>query len=165
MRRRAINNGTTHGGSARVPLSSCCPNGVLRMAEQRQAVERPLSPHLQIYRFTITMAMSILHRIVGVALYAGTALVAWWLIATATGPEAYAVFRSVADHWFGQFVLIGFTWALLHHLFGGIRYLFWDEIVGLNNKSADIMSWLAVFAALAGTVAVWAVVFSMRGVI
>jgi len=111
------------------------------------------------------MAMSILHRIVGVALYAGTALVAWWLIATATGPEAYAVFRSVADHWFGQFVLIGFTWALLHHLFGGIRYLFWDEIVGLNNKSADIMSWLAVFAALAGTVAVWAVVFSMRGVI
>lgn len=87
-----------------------CPNGVLRMAEQRQAAERPLSPHLQIYRVTITMAMSILHRIVGVALYAGTALVAWWLIAAATGPDAYAFFQSVAGHWFGQLVLIGYTW-------------------------------------------------------
>lgn len=135
------------------------------MAEQRQAVERPLSPHLQIYRVTITMAMSILHRIVGVALYAGTALVAWWLLAAATGPDAYATFQSVAGHWFGQIVLFGYTWALLHHLFGGIRYLFWDEIVGLNNKSADIMSWLALIASLGGTAIVWGIVCSMRGMI
>lgn len=135
------------------------------MAEQRQAVERPLSPHLQIYRVTITMAMSILHRIVGVALYGGTALVAWWLIATASGPDAYAVFQSVAGSWLGQLVLIGFTWALLHHLFGGIRYLFWDEIIATSPKAADTISWIAIVAALAGTVLVWAVIFSMRGVI
>ncbi len=142
-----------------------CPNGVLRMAEQRQAAERPLSPHLQIYRVTITMAMSILHRIVGVALYAGTALVAWWLIAAAAGPEAYALFQSVAGHWFGQLVLFGFTWAFLHHLFGGIRYLLWDEIVATSPKAADTITWIAVISALAGTVLVWAIVFSMRGVI
>ena len=135
------------------------------MAEQRQAVERPLSPHLQIYRLTITMAMSILHRIVGVALYAGTALVAWWLIATASGPEAYAAFRSVADHWFGQLVLFGFTWALLHHLFGGIRYLVWDEIVATSPKAADRLTWAAILAALAATVLVWAVICTMRGAI
>ena len=111
------------------------------------------------------MAMSILHRIVGCALYGGTLLVAWWLIAAASGPDAYAVFQSVAGSWFGQLVLIGFTWALLHHLFGGIRYLLWDEIVATSPKAADTISWLAVFAALAGTILVWAVVFSMRGVI
>ena len=135
------------------------------MAEQRQAVERPLSPHLQIYRLTITMAMSILHRIVGVALYAGTALVAWWLIATATGPEAYAAFRSVADHVLGQLVLFGFTWALLHHLFSGIRYLVWDEIVATSPKAADRLTWAAILAALAATVLVWAVICTTRGAI
>lgn len=135
------------------------------MADQRQAVARPLSPHLQIYRFTITMAMSIIHRITGVGLYAGTALLVWWLIAAATGPDAYATFQAAAGHWFGQFVLIGYTWALLHHLFGGIRYLLWDEIVATSPKSADIISWLATLAGILGTVAVWAVVFSMRGVI
>lgn len=111
------------------------------------------------------MAMSILHRIVGCALYGGMVLVAWWLIATASGPDAYALFQSVAGHWLGQLVLIGFTWAFLHHLFSGIRYLLWDEIVGMSPRAADIISWLAVFAALAGTVLVWAVIFSMRGVI
>ncbi|MBX3445396.1 MAG: succinate dehydrogenase, cytochrome b556 subunit [Parvibaculaceae bacterium] len=135
------------------------------MADQRQAVARPLSPHLQIYRFTITMAMSIIHRITGMGLYAGSALLAWWLIAAATGLEAYATFQAAAGHWFGQLVLIGYTWALLHHLFGGIRYLLWDEIVATSPKSADIISWLATLAGILGTVAVWAVVFSMRGVI
>ena len=135
------------------------------MADQRQAVARPLSPHLQIYRFTITMAMSIIHRITGVGLYAGSALLAWWLIAAATGPEAYATFQAAAGHWFGQLVLGGYTWALLHHLFGGIRYLLWDEIVATSPKSADIISWLATVAGILGTVLVWAVVFSMRGVI
>lgn len=135
------------------------------MAEQRQAVSRPLSPHLQIYRFTITMAMSIIHRITGVGLYAGVALVAWWLVAAATGPEAYATFQAVAGSWIGQLVLFGFTWALLHHLFSGLRYLLWDAIVATSPKAADILSWAAVAAALAGTVAVWFAALSMRGVL
>lgn len=135
------------------------------MAEQRQAVARPLSPHLQVYRFTITMAMSIIHRITGAGLYAGSALVAWWLIAAATGPEAYATFQAVAGHWFGQLVLIGYTWALLHHLFSGIRYFFWDEIVATSPAAANVLSWAAALLGAAGTVAVWAVIFSMRGAI
>ncbi|MEW6090198.1 succinate dehydrogenase, cytochrome b556 subunit [Parvibaculum sp.] len=135
------------------------------MAEQRQAVARPLSPHLQIYRFTITMAMSIIHRITGAGLYAGSALVAWWLIALATGPEAYAAFQAVAGSWIGQLVLIGYTWALLNHLFSGIRYFFWDEIVATSPESANKLSWAAALLGIAGTVLVWAVIFSMRGAI
>jgi succinate dehydrogenase / fumarate reductase cytochrome b subunit len=135
------------------------------MAEQRQAVARPLSPHLQIYRFTITMAMSIIHRITGVGLYAGSALVAWWLIALATGPEAYAAFQAVAGSWIGQLVLIGYTWALLNHLFSGIRYFFWDEIVATSPESANRLSWAAALLGIAGTVLVWAVIFSTRGAI
>ncbi|MCE9648386.1 MAG: succinate dehydrogenase, cytochrome b556 subunit [Parvibaculum sp.] len=132
------------------------------MAAPRQ-VERPLSPHLQIYRFTITMAMSIIHRITGFGLYAGTALLAWWLIAVASGPEAYAVFTGVAGSWIGQIVLFGFTWALLHHLLSGIRYLFWDAILAFDLKTADLISWAALIGGLVLTVAVWVAAYVMRG--
>ena len=162
---RELNNGLTFA----VPPGAADPHvartGFFRMAEQQQAAARPLSPHLQVYRFTITMAMSIIHRITGAGLYAGSALVAWWLIATAAGPEAYATFQAVAGHWFGQLVLIGYTWALLHHLFSGIRYFFWDEIVATSPASANKLSWAAAVLGIAGTIAVWAVIFSMRGVV
>jgi succinate dehydrogenase / fumarate reductase cytochrome b subunit len=132
------------------------------MAAPRQ-IERPLSPHLQIYRITITMAMSITHRITGFGLYAGTALLAWWLIAAASGPEAYAVFTGVAGSWIGQLVLFGFTWALIHHLLSGIRYLFWDAILAFDLKTADFISWAALIGGLALTVAVWVAAYVMRG--
>jgi succinate dehydrogenase / fumarate reductase cytochrome b subunit len=132
------------------------------MAAPRQ-IERPLSPHLQIYRFTITMAMSILHRITGFGLYAGTALLAWWLIAAASGPEAYAVFMGVAGSWIGQLVLFGFTWALIHHLLSGIRYLFWDAILAFDLKTADFISWAALIGGLVLTVAVWIAAYALRG--
>lgn len=132
------------------------------MAELRQ-VERPLSPHLQIYRFTITMTMSILHRITGAALYFGTAILAWWLIAAATGPSAYDAFMQCAGSIFGQLVLFGYTWALVHHLFSGIRYLFWDAIIGFDNRTADAMSWAALILGFVVTLAIWAFVFHLRG--
>mgnify|MGYP001404388151 CR=1 FL=1 len=133
------------------------------MAEQRQAVARPLSPHLQIYRFTITMAMSIIHRITGAGLYAGSALVAWWLIALATGPEAYAAFQAVAGSWIGQLVLIGYTWALLHHLVGGIRHFIWDTGHGYDLATVDLLSWgtLAVSATL--TLLIWGYILVSSG--
>lgn len=134
------------------------------MAAPRQ-VERPLSPHLQIYRLTITMVMSIVHRITGVGLYLGTAVLAWWLIAAATGPEAYAVFLGVAGSWIGQLVLFGFTWALIHHLLSGIRYFFWDEIKAFDLKSADLMSWSAFLVGLVLTVVVWVAAISLRGML
>jgi len=94
-------------------------------------IVRPLSPHMTIYRWPITMTMSIAHRVTGVSLYFGTALVVWWLIAAASGPNAYATFQMVASSWIGRLVLFGYTWSLMHHMLGGIRHLFWDNIIGL----------------------------------
>jgi len=134
------------------------------MADTRP-VARPLSPHLQIYRMTITMFMSIVHRITGAALYFGTALLAWWLIAAATGPEAYATFASLAGSWFGQLVLVGYAWALTYHLFSGIRYLVWDTGRGMAPKQADIASWIALLASFAATAAIVVAAYSIRGVL
>src|SRR5262245_32092878 len=89
---------------------------------------RPLSPHLQIYKPMLTMVMSIVHRITGGALYFGMLLPAWWLIAAATGPNAYANVEWFMGSLIGQLVLFGYTWALLHHMLGGIRHLIWDTI-------------------------------------
>ncbi len=78
-------------------------------------IDRPLSPHLQTYRWTLTMAMSIVHRATGVALYVGTLLVAWWLIATASGPAAFANVQGFIGSFIGRLILFGYTWALVHH--------------------------------------------------
>src|SRR6185437_16375559 len=91
---------------------------------------RPLSPHLQIYRWPVTMMTSITHRATGVALAAGTVLLAWWLIAIATGPDAYDTVRMVARSPIGLIVIFGFIWSLAFHLLNGIRHLAWD--VGLG---------------------------------
>ena len=72
------------------------------------------------------MVMSIVHRITGAALYVGTLLLAWWLLAAASGPNAYATFQTVASSLIGRLVLFGYTWALIHHMLGGIRHLIWD---------------------------------------
>src|SRR5271169_6259674 len=95
------------------------------MADQKPH-SRPLSPHLQIYRWPVTMATSITHRATGVALSAGTLLLAWWLIATASGPEAFATFQNLAANPIGEIVLLGFVWSLAFHLLNGIRHLAWD---------------------------------------
>ena len=84
---------------------------------------RPLSPHLSVYRFTITMAMSIAHRISGMALYVGVLLLAWFLIATSTDAATFAVFAAFIQSFIGRLVLFAFTWALFHHLVGGIRHI------------------------------------------
>ena len=92
-------------------------------AKTSTAKDRPLSPHLQIYRPTLTMMMSIVHRITGAALYFGTLLLVWWLTAAAAGPNAYANVQWVMGTVIGRLVLFGYTWALIHHMLGGIRHL------------------------------------------
>lgn len=99
---------------------------------------RPLSPHLQIYRWPITMVASITHRATGIALAAGLGLLAWWLIAAATGPDAYAVFTTAARNIIGEIVLFGFLWSLSYHLLNGIRHLFWDIGYGFRVPTARI---------------------------
>jgi succinate dehydrogenase / fumarate reductase cytochrome b subunit len=124
---------------------------------------RPLSPHLQVYRPQWTMILSILHRITGVALGLGTLLLAWWLMAAATGPDAFATAQSIVGSIPGRFVLLGFTFSLFYHLTNGIRHLFWDVGVGFELKAAQKSGWFALALAVVLTVASWYVGYAMRG--
>jgi succinate dehydrogenase / fumarate reductase, cytochrome b subunit len=98
---------------------------------------RPLSPHLTVYRWPVTMTMSILHRVTGAALYFGTLLIAWWLVAAATSESAFAFADWALNSWLGLIVLVGYTWALMHHLVGGVRHLIWDTGAGLDKHTAS----------------------------
>lgn len=118
---------------------------------------RPLSPHLQIYRLTLTMLMSIVHRFTGGALYVGTALLAWWLIAAASGPNAYAVFQSVASSFLGRIMLLGYTWALIHHMLGGVRHLIWDTGVGFGPAEREWLARANLIGSIVLTIVLWIV--------
>jgi succinate dehydrogenase / fumarate reductase, cytochrome b subunit len=132
------------------------------MAQPRPGAARPLSPHLQVYRFSLLMAMSILHRITGAALYMGTLIVVWWLVALAAGPEAYATFQRVALSPIGLLILFGYTWALMHHMMGGVRHLIWDTGASLEVPKARALT--ATFAIVAGglTLLVWVAAMMLR---
>lgn len=117
---------------------------------------RPVSPHLQIYRWTPTMAMSIVHRATGIALYGGMLLVAWWLVAAATSPSWFDFANWLLGSWFGLLVLIGFSWSLIHHALGGVRHYIWDTGVGLEKKTATMLSSLTLVGSLLLTAALWA---------
>ena len=118
---------------------------------------RPLSPHLSAYRFTITMAMSIVHRATGIALYAAMLLLAAWLIAAAMGAGALEVVHLVYGSWFGQLVLFLATWALFHHLLGGVRHLIWDTGAGFSREARFGLAWANLVASVVLTILVWAV--------
>lgn len=115
-------------------------------AEMQRTKPRPLSPHLQIYKMQPNMLMSGLHRITGAALYFGSLLLAWWLIAAATGVGQFDFVSAIMGSYLGRLVLVGYTWALLHHMFGGIRHLIWDTGRGFDLKTVDTMSWGSIVA-------------------
>ena len=116
------------------------------MAEHPQKVAaRPLSPHLGIYRWPVTMATSITHRVTGVGLAGGTLLIAWWLIAVSYGPETFNFFNSTMSTPLGQVVLFGFTWSLAYHFVNGIRHLAWDFGYGFAVPTANTTG-IVVFA-------------------
>ena len=124
--------------------------------------EQPLSPHLAIYSLTINMVMSIVHRITGAALYFGTLLLAWWLIAIAQGPDSLARVNTVLGHPLGKLVLVGYTWALLHHMLGGLRHFVWDTGRGFNLGTVNRMSWMTIIGSVALTAALWAYALYIR---
>ena len=124
---------------------------------------RPLSPHLQIWRWNVTMAASIAHRATGLALAAGTLLLAWWVIAAATGPDAYETFQHVANQPLGMVVLFGFVWSLSFHLLNGIRHLFWDLGYGFAVKTAFRSGVLVYVLSLALAVSVFWLGYMARG--
>ena len=123
---------------------------------------RPLSPHLFIYRWPVTMVVSILHRITGGALYVGMALLAWWLIAAATSERAFAIANGFLGSWLGLLILFGYSWALLHHMLGGLRHLVWDFGVGLERPARNLLAWGNIIASAALTVLLWAVGLAVR---
>ncbi|RDV04186.1 succinate dehydrogenase, cytochrome b556 subunit [Undibacter mobilis] len=118
---------------------------------------RPLSPHLQIYRPMLTMTMSIVHRITGGALYFGTLLLAWWLISAAAGPNAYATFEAFIGSFIGRVILFGYTWALLHHMLGGIRHLIWDTLHGFEPAEREWLTVATLVGSIVLTLVVWVI--------
>lgn len=119
--------------------------------------ERPVSPHLTIWRWGPHMVVSILHRITGAGLtIVGLAVLVWWLLATAGGPDAYAAFAGHASAWYGLVILIGLTWAFFQHLFSGIRHLVMDTGMGFElhaNKAGAIAT---IVGSIAATIVLWA---------
>ena len=126
------------------------------------AKNRPLSPHLQIDRPIPTMMSSIVHRITGGALYFGTVLVAWWLIAAASGPDYFATANWVFGSWVGKIVLFGFTWALVQHMLGGVRHLVWDLGYGFDKHLTTRVAKISFVAAPVITVLLWIVGYMAR---
>jgi succinate dehydrogenase / fumarate reductase cytochrome b subunit len=121
--------------------------------------QRPLSPHLTVYRWPITMTMSILHRITGGALYFGMLLIAWWLITAATSRQQFDFVNSIVTSWFGMLVLFGFTFALVLHAAGGIRHLVWDTGAALEKRTASSFAWGSLIGSIVITLLIWAVYF------
>jgi len=135
------------------------------MAEnpQKAARPRPLSPFVTIYRWPVTMATSFTHRVTGIGLAFGSAVLAWWLVSIASGPEAYNTFNMVAASWIGQIALFGFAWSLAYHLLNGIRHLAWDTGYGFNVKTADATGWLVIILSVLLAIGVFAYVYLGHG--
>jgi succinate dehydrogenase / fumarate reductase cytochrome b subunit len=123
---------------------------------------RPLSPHLTIYRPTMTMAMSIAHRISGAALYLGVLMLAWFLIAASADASSFAIFSDFIASFIGRVVLFVVTWALFHHLVGGLRHIVWDAGYGLDAPLRDQMAWATLIGGFALTVLVWIIGLAVR---
>ena len=120
-------------------------------------VERPLSPHLQVYKWPVSMFLSISHRATGIGLSVGALLMTWWLVAAASSDSAFATVQGFLGSWFGVFLLFCWAAALLLHLFQGIRHLVWDAGYGFDNRSYRVTGWGVLAATVVATLIVWIV--------
>ena len=119
--------------------------------------QRPLSPHLQIYKPQLTSVLSISHRATGLALSVGTLMLVWWLVALASGPQPFAVAQAFLGSWLGRLLLLGWTFSLFFHFANGIRHLFWDAGYGFDLKTTYASGWTVVTASVVLTVIAWVV--------
>ena len=115
-------------------------------------IERPLSPHLQIYRWQVPMLTSILTRITGHALVAGVVLGVWWLLAAATSEAYFQTANAVATSWFGDLVFTGSLWAVWYHYLAGLRHLYYDAGHGLDIPTAEKLGWVCIIGSVVLTV-------------
>lgn len=125
------------------------------MANARPPAERPLSPHLSIYKPSMTMAMSIVHRITGCALYVGTVLLVAYLLALASGKSSYDSAAWFFGSFIGRLILFGYTWALMHHMMGGVRHLIWDTGAGMQPGVRDTIALATLIGSAVLTVVIW----------
>jgi len=124
--------------------------------------QRPLSPHLQVYRPQLTSVLSILHRATGIALTVGSILLVYWLTSLASGAESYAGALGFIGSWFGRLILFGFTIAMFYHLCNGIRHLFWDSGRGFEMDQVYRSGWMVLIATGVLTLATWFAAYAAR---
>ena len=126
-------------------------------SSKQNASGRPLSPHLSIYKLSITMVMSIVHRITGAALFFGLAGLVLWLIALANGVASFNVAQSLLTSYIGILIAFGFSWALIHHMLGGIRHFIWDMGKGLEPKTRMQIAWSTLIGSVGLNIALWVI--------
>jgi succinate dehydrogenase / fumarate reductase cytochrome b subunit len=124
---------------------------------------RPLSPHLTIYRWPVTMMTSITHRATGIALSLGMLILAWWLVSISNGPEGFDSFHAVIDTPLGLLVLFGITWSLAFHFCSGIRHLAWDLGYGFSKDASRVGSIWVIALSLVFTAAIFAFIWTGQG--
>jgi succinate dehydrogenase / fumarate reductase, cytochrome b subunit len=127
------------------------------------SVERPLSPHLQVYRWQLTSVLSICHRAAGLALAVGTLLLVWWLVALAQGGDAFIAAQVFIGSWFGRLLLLAWSFALFFHLANGVRHLFWDAGYGFSLKETYASGWAVLITAGVLTILAWGVGLARLG--
>ena len=124
---------------------------------------RPLSPHLQVYRLPLAGILSFTHRTTGVALALGALVLAGWINAAAFGPDAFNEIQLMMGHWFSRLLLLGWTFSLFFHLCNGIRHLFWDAGMGLEIEQVNISGWLVLIATMLLTLLSWLTGYGLLG--
>lgn len=124
---------------------------------------RPLSPHLTIYRWPVTMMTSITHRVTGTGLSVGVVVLAWWLVCISNGPEGWQSFHAIWDTPIGLLVLFGLTWSLIFHFLNGVRHLAWDLGYGFAKQTAERNSVIIFASSIAGALAVFGAVWTGHG--
>jgi succinate dehydrogenase / fumarate reductase, cytochrome b subunit len=130
---------------------------------QRGPQDRPMSPHLQVWRWHVTMFTSIAHRATGMALYVGILILAGWVVSLASGADAFAAYRALLGSPLGLLVLFGLTVSFLYHLANGVRHLFWDSGKGFEPKTADMTGWAAIVFGVVAAVLIWVIAFLGMG--
>jgi succinate dehydrogenase / fumarate reductase cytochrome b subunit len=123
---------------------------------------RPLSPHLQVYKLIPTMLASIVHRITGAALYFGTLLVVWWLVAAASGGAYYEWVQWAMGSIIGKLILIGYTWALMYHMLSGLRHFMWDLGYGFEKHFTTKLVKISLAVSICLTALIWVIAYIVR---
>lgn len=124
--------------------------------------QRPLSPHLTIYKPILTMMMSIFHRVTGVGLYIGMVFFCWWILMISSGPENFKVATWFFGSIIGQLILFALTWTAIHHMLGGIRHFIWDAAVLMDKESRDLLAKATIIGSVGLTVLFWMIAFMIR---